>query len=66
MGRVAGRMDRRHAEAIESSLHIAAERSGDLTQRVYTDLFTREPQLRELFSRDAKDARRHRSRRLPR
>jgi hemoglobin-like flavoprotein len=52
----AGRTERRHAHAIESSLEIAADRGGDLTPRVYAVLFEREPQLRELFSRDTHDA----------
>ena len=56
MARVSARTDRRHAEAIESSLEIAAERGGDLTQRVYAALFAREPQLHDLFSRDGNDA----------
>lgn len=44
------------AAAIEASLELAGERGGDLTPRVYSLLFAREPQLRELFSRDADDA----------
>ena len=56
MTSVAARTDRRHADAIESSLEIAAERGGDLTPRVYAVLFAREPQLRELFWRDVNDA----------
>ncbi len=53
VARVGGRTDRRHADAIESSLEIAAERGGDLTGRAYAVLFAREPQLYALFSRDA-------------
>jgi len=52
----APRPDRHHAEAIESSLEIAALRGGDLTPRVYTLLFARTPQLRTLFARDWNDA----------
>ena len=44
------------ADAIAASLELAGERGGDLTPRVYSLLFAREPQLRELFSRDADDA----------
>ena len=56
MARVTARTDRRHADAIESSLEIAAERGGDLSPRVYAALFACEPQLHALFSRDANDA----------
>jgi hemoglobin-like flavoprotein len=56
VARAGGRTDRRHADAIESSLEIAGERGGDLTARVYAVLFAREPQLYTLFSRDADDA----------
>ena len=41
-----------HARAIEASLEIAAERGGDLTTRVYTLLFERQPEMQALFWRD--------------
>jgi hemoglobin-like flavoprotein len=56
VARVSGRTDGPHADAIESSLEIAAERGEDLTPRVYAVLFAREPQLHDLFSRDGNDA----------
>lgn len=45
-----------HAEAIERSLEIAGERSGDLTPVVYARLFERQPQMKALFWRDTTDA----------
>ena len=41
-----------HADAIEDSLAIAAERGGDLTPAVYALLFDRQPQMKALFWRD--------------
>jgi hemoglobin-like flavoprotein len=49
---VARRTDGLNADAVVSSLEIAAEHGGDLTPRVYASLFARAPHLRELFSRD--------------
>jgi hemoglobin-like flavoprotein len=48
--------DPAHAEAIERSLEIAAERGGDLTPIVYAQLFERQPEMRALFWRDTTDA----------
>jgi len=48
--------DPAHAEAIERSLEIAAERGGDLTPIVYSRLFERQPEMKVLFWRDATDA----------
>lgn len=45
-----------HADAIEQSLGIAAERGGDLTPIVYTRLFERQPEMKALFWRDTTDA----------
>jgi hemoglobin-like flavoprotein len=45
-----------HADAIEASLRVAAERGGDLTPRVYALLFEREPELVSLFWRDTDGA----------
>jgi hemoglobin-like flavoprotein len=50
------RTDPAHAEAIELSLEIAAERGGDLTQVVYGRLFERQPEMKALFWRDTRDA----------
>jgi hemoglobin-like flavoprotein len=50
------RTDPAHAEAIELSLAIAAERGGDLTPIVYARLFERQPQMKALFWRDTTDA----------
>ena len=44
--------DPAHAEAIEQSLEIAAERGGDLTPIVYARLFARQPEMKVLFWRD--------------
>jgi hemoglobin-like flavoprotein len=44
------------AEAIETSLEIAAERGGDLTPVVYRRLFERQPAMEALFWRDTTDA----------
>jgi hemoglobin-like flavoprotein len=44
--------DPAHAEAIERSLEIAAERGGDLTPVVYARLFERQPDMKALFWRD--------------
>jgi len=44
--------DPAHADAIEASLDIAAERGGDLTPIVYDRLFTRQPEMKALFWRD--------------
>jgi hemoglobin-like flavoprotein len=41
-----------HAQAIEASLEIAAEKGGDLTPRVYALLFRRQPQIEAHFWRD--------------
>jgi hemoglobin-like flavoprotein len=41
-----------HADAIEQSLEIAAERGGDLTAIVYARLFERQPEMKLLFWRD--------------
>ena len=45
-----------HAEAIEQSLEIAAERGGDLTPIVYARLFERQPEMKALFWRDTDDS----------
>jgi hemoglobin-like flavoprotein len=45
-----------HAQDIEASLEIAAERGGDLTPRVYALLFERQPRMRALFWRDTDGA----------
>jgi hemoglobin-like flavoprotein len=50
------RTDPAHAEAIELSLEIAAERGGDLTRVVYGRLFERQPEMKALFWRDTRDA----------
>jgi hemoglobin-like flavoprotein len=50
------RTDPNHAEAIEQSLEVAAERGGDLTQIVYARLFEREPEMKILFWRDTNDS----------
>lgn len=50
------RTDPADAEAIEESLALAGERSGDLTPRVYAQLFARQPQMEALFWRDVKGA----------
>jgi hemoglobin-like flavoprotein len=42
------------ARAIEQSLELAAEHGGDLTPRVYTLLFARQPAMEALFWRDGK------------
>ena len=44
--------DPAHADAIERSLEIAAERGGDLTPIVYARLFERQPEMKLLFWRD--------------
>jgi hemoglobin-like flavoprotein len=44
--------DPAHAEAVEQSLEIAAERGGDLTPTVYARLFERQPEMKVLFWRD--------------
>ena len=44
------------AAAVVSSLGIAAERGGDLTQAVYARLFARQPDMRPLFVLDRNDA----------
>ena len=44
------------AEAIETSLEIAAERGGDLTPVVYARLFERQPAMKLLFWRDTTNA----------
>jgi len=44
--------DPAHADAIEASLEIAAERGGDLTPIVYVRLFERQPEMKVLFWRD--------------
>jgi len=41
-----------HAEAIEASLEIAADRAGDLTPAVYERLFAQQPEMKPLFWRD--------------
>ena len=41
-----------HAQAIELSLEVAAERAGDLTNAVYDLLFDRQPEMKALFWRD--------------
>jgi hemoglobin-like flavoprotein len=48
--------DPAHADAIEQSLGIAAERGGDLTPIVYARLFERQPEMEVLFWRDTTDA----------
>lgn len=48
--------DPSRAAAIELSLEVAAERSGDLTPIVYARLFERNPAMRALFLRDKNDA----------
>src|SRR5580692_549802 len=48
--------DPAHAQAIEDSLEIAAERAGDLTQPVYAVLFERQPEMQALFWRDTNGA----------
>jgi len=45
-----------HAQAIEASLEIAAERGGDLSPRVYDLLFDRQPHMQALFWRDTNGA----------
>ena len=44
------------AEAIEVSIGLAAERGGDLTQRVYARLFAEQPEMQALFWRDRNDS----------
>ncbi len=48
--------ERAHAQAVEASLEIAAERGGDLSPRVYALLFERQPHMRALFWRDTNGA----------
>ena len=48
--------DPKDAEAIETSLEIAAERGGDLTPVVYARLFERQPAMKLLFWRDTTNA----------
>jgi hemoglobin-like flavoprotein len=48
--------DPAHAEAVELSLEVAAERAGDLTTRVYEVLFERQPEMKLLFWRDTSGA----------
>lgn len=50
------RTDPADAQAIEESLALAGERSGDLTPRVYALLFARQPHMQALFWRDTKNA----------
>lgn len=50
------RTDPADAALIERSLEIAAERGGDLTQRVYALLFERQPHMLPLFIRDTNGA----------
>ena len=45
-----------HADVIEASLALAAERGGDLTPRVYARLFAARPDLEPLFGKDVNDA----------
>jgi hemoglobin-like flavoprotein len=45
-----------HAEIIEASLALAAERGGDLTPRVYARLFAAQPDLEPLFGKDVNDS----------
>jgi hemoglobin-like flavoprotein len=44
------------AEAIVASLDLAAEAGGDLTDRVYRELFARHPEMEALFVRDTTGA----------
>lgn len=44
------------AQAVETSLEIAAERAGDLTPRIYEILFDRQPEMVPLFQRDQNGA----------
>jgi hemoglobin-like flavoprotein len=53
---VARRTDGLNADAVVSSLEIAAAHGGDLMPRVYAALFARAPHLRALFSRDTDGA----------
>jgi hemoglobin-like flavoprotein len=46
------RADPACAEAVAASLELAAERGGDLTERVYALLFERQPEMKPLFWRD--------------
>ena len=50
------RTDPKDADAIETSLEIAAERGGDLTPVVYERLFERQPAMKLLFWRDTTNA----------
>lgn len=50
------RTDPKDAQAIETSLEIAAERGGDLTPLVYERLFERQPAMKLLFWRDTTNA----------
>jgi hemoglobin-like flavoprotein len=45
-----------HADVIEASLALAAERGGDLTPRVYARLFAARPDLEPLFGKDVNNA----------
>jgi len=50
------RTDPAEAQAVEASLELAAQRIGDLTQRVYERLFALQPDMRALFWRDGDGA----------
>ena len=45
-----------HADIIEASLALAAERGGDLTPLVYARLFAARPDLEALFGKDVNNA----------